>query len=163
MNSAPRPSAAARRGKTVGAVAFTLLIGVPTVHWAVQIVSQAWSPPRPIATQDCREGLASLLEAVRRARSGAADEPAGERASVARFRDALEPEWGQHAALREVCRRDPGARQLWLEIERLRYAEERTVRQDASDVARRRRRVRRLAREFQLDAPVDLEMPGARD
>ncbi len=163
MPSGSRTSTAARRGKTAGVAAFALLIGVPTVHWAAQIVSQAWSPPGPTATQDCREGLASLLGAVRRARAGAANEPAGERASVARFRRALEPEWGRQAALGDACRGDPMARQLLREIELLRYAEERTVRQDATDVARRRRRVRRLAAEFQLEAPVDLELPGSRD
>jgi len=164
MPEASRTSAAARRGKTAGAALFTLLLGVPTVIWASQIVSQAWSSPAPSAAPgDCRAGLAALLQAVRQARTGAADEAAGERASLARFRQALEPTWSQRAALGAACRDDPPARQLLHEVELLRYAEERTVRQDSTDVARRRRRVRRLAAALQLDARVDLAMPGAGD
>ncbi len=164
MAGTSRPGVAERRGKTAGVALFTLLLCGPTVIWASQIVSQAWSSPVPSTPPgDCRAGIEALLRAVRQARTEAADEAAGERASLARFREALAPAWSQQAALKQACRDDPAARQLLQEIVLLRYAEERTVRQDATDVARRRRRVRKLAARLRLDPPADLAMPGAAD
>ncbi|MBN2191221.1 MAG: hypothetical protein JW751_00245 [Polyangiaceae bacterium] len=160
----PHLSAAQRRGRTIGAAAFALLIGIPTVHWSRQIILQAWKgPPAPSSARTCRNGLASLLSAVDRARMVAAAESGGERASLARFRHELEPEWLERTSLEATCRADPQGRHLLHELDLLRYAEERTVRQDAIDVARRRRRVHRLANHLGLTVPVALEKPAGRD
>ena len=54
-----------------------------------------------------------------------------------RFRAALDPEWSLRPALSRACRDDEQGRRLLREIDQWRYAEERSVRSDAADVARR--------------------------
>jgi hypothetical protein len=164
MAPTSRLTDAQRRGRTAGTVVFAVLIVVPTLHWSRQILVQAWDPPqRGAVTEGCRPGIASLIEAVTRARTSAAAEAGGEIASVTRFRRELAPEWDARPALDSACADDPRARALLHEVDLLRYAEERTARLDAFDVARRRRRVRRLAHDIGLEPPVSLEMPAGRD
>jgi hypothetical protein len=107
----------------------------------VEIIEQAWTPTPLPATTDCRSGITGLIGAVRRARAAAMETSGGERDAVARFRHALEPEWGSRSALGDVCRTNPDAAGALETVDQLRYAEEHALRYEALDVAKRRKDV----------------------
>lgn len=157
-------SVARRRGHTAGVVAFALFIGLPTIEWGRQIITQAWAaPPIGEAPESCQDGLGALLDAVQHARQLAAADTRGERASLSAYRAALRPVWQARGAVGAICRGDPRAQRLLTELDLLRYAEERSVRQEAVDVARRRRRVQAMAAELGLLDPLALAKPSRRD
>jgi hypothetical protein len=115
---------------------------------AVQITRQVLFEPRasaevvPYAT--CGEGLRALYDATVRAREAAAGSEGDEDAALARFRSALEPEWGRRDGVAERCEgsaRDKGTLDA---IERLRYAEEHAVRREAAELAPLRRKVQAI-------------------
>ena len=150
MSESPsRHERARRRGGTIAVAIGAIVLGSVCLVWAVQIISQAWSRSGG-ARRECRDGVRLLISAVRRAREAATAETGGERAAVERFRAELRPQWDQRPALDPACRDDDGARLLLREVDLLRYAEERSVRGDAVDVARRRRRVQALGAELGL-------------
>lgn len=124
---------------------FVLLVVGFTAVCSAQILVQVFgkAPVHDVST-NCRQGLLALIGAVRRARAAAAAETGGERAALARFRAALEPEWSDKPTLDVACRSDAEAQRALGEIELLRYAEEHAVRYEAVDLAPRRRRVRAL-------------------
>jgi hypothetical protein len=141
--SSPRKERARRRGGAVAVGIYSAIIGGLTLLWSLQIMTQAWSQSGT-TTMECREGVQSLLAAVRRARQSAGSQTGGEHAAVERFRAELQPEWKQRSAVGNRCKEDEDGRRLLREVDLLRYAEERSVRSDAVDVARRRRRVQAL-------------------
>jgi hypothetical protein len=143
-----RAELARRRGRRVGVALFALVVGGATAVWSWQILWQIWGPPPPGPPVDCRAGLLDLLAAVGRARLAAAAETGGERAALARFRDALEPEWMQRPRLESSCASNPRMKKALGEIDRLRYAEEHAVRYEAVDLARGRRFSQALEREL---------------
>ena len=147
--SLSRHERALRRGGTVAVAIGAVILGTVSLLWAGQIVAQAWSSSGR-APRDCRDGIRSLISAVDRASNAAAAETGGERAAVERFRAELQPQWGQRPVLEQACRDDDAARLLLREVDLLRYAQERSVRSDAVDVARRRRRVQALGVELGL-------------
>lgn len=143
--------AARRRGRTLGIALFAAIVTSITVAWSAQIILQVWTPPQEPTELSCREGFQALLAAVERARSVAALETGGERESLARFRDALNPEWLQRRPIGEECRDDEKALRALRALDRLRYAEEHAVRYEAMDVASRRRRAAAYAEQLSAD------------
>jgi len=148
---AMRPDASApvaRLGRRLGILAFAVLVASVTANWSFQILRQVFwaeSPPRAVS---CREGLLELERAIARARSAAAFEARGERAALASFRDALEPEWHYRGAVAQACREDALGRAALSELDALRYAEEHAVRYEAGAVAAQRRRAEAILREL---------------
>jgi hypothetical protein len=150
----PAPNASARaRGRKVAVGVYFSLAAAVIVACTVQIVQQVFFlPVRPSPYPACREGLLALARAVDRARE-AAPGTDGEDAAIARFRGALEPEWGYRDGIAAACRGAAEDERALDAIERLRYAEEHAARREAGDLAPLRRRVRAL---------VDVELgPGS--
>jgi len=114
---------------------------------AGNVTYQVWAPVfRHYPEVDCRKGLANLAQAVDRARQAASGvSEAGEDTALAQFRSSLSPEWDQHDAIRAACGRTDEQASLLDVVERLRYAEERAVRREVSDLAPLRRRVGQIS------------------
>jgi len=148
----PNLSPGARLGRRIGIAVFALIIGGATAIWSIQILYAVFAPPVLAVAKDCRSGSRGLLSAVRRASLAAAAESGDERAALARFRAALEPEWSRRASLDSLCSTDPKARAALAEIDALRYAEEHAVRYEAVGLAPQRRRVQALY-QFESDGP----------
>lgn len=118
-----------------------LLIAVLTGTGSVQVISQALFPASSEPPSDCRSGVGALLHATERARAQVpAGENVGEREALATFRTALLPEWGAEAALGRLCEQegDEKALRAFRAVRFLRYAEERHVRTESLDLARKR-------------------------
>jgi hypothetical protein len=107
------------------------------------VVWQVWSPVfQSYPPVDCRTGLRQLAKGIERARQAAGNlSEASEDEALRQFRSALSPEWDQHDAIANACRPDHALSVALDVIERLRYAEERAVRREVSDLAPLRRRV----------------------
>lgn len=71
---------------------------------------------------------------------------------MAEFREALEPEWHDRAALATSCEGDPPAARALKRIEQLRYAEEHAVRYEAQNLSRHRREVEKMLEQLGLTA-----------
>lgn len=114
---------------------------------AGNVTYQVWAPVfRSYPPMDCRGGLSELARAIDRARQAASIfSEAGEDAALAQFRSALSPEWDRHDAIASACGRDRELASLLDVVERLRYAEERAVRREVSDLAPLRRRVAQIS------------------
>jgi hypothetical protein len=132
---------ARRRGGRIGLVLFGILVSGATAIWTVQIIRQVWWPPFQESAVDCGTGLAGLAGAITRARLAAARESGDERAALARFRRALEPEWIARSGVEARCEGDPEALSSLRDLDALRYAEEHAVRYETVDLAPLRRRV----------------------
>lgn len=131
-------------GRRIGAIVYWGLVGAVCLAGAVEVTWQVFQrgPDAPYAT--CHDGLRALFAALVRARDAAGNTDAGEDAALARFRDALAPEWGYRDGVASRCRgsaKDEGALDA---IERLRYAEEHAVRREAGELAPLRRRVQAI-------------------
>jgi hypothetical protein len=133
-----------RLGRRIGIALFTLIVGGATAIWTLQILYAVFAPPIQRVATECHGGTRDLLRAVRRARLAAASESGDERAALARFRAALEPEWSTRTSLDSACQSEPRARTALNEIDALRYAEEHAVRYEAVGLAPQRRRVQAL-------------------
>ena len=145
----PTVPRAARLGRRLGIALFAALVSVPTAVWSLQIMQAVWSPTRGPEPESCNHGQLALLHAVDRARvAAAAFAESSERASLARFRNALEPEWNSRPNLDDLCPA-PAERQSLREIDSLRYAEEHAVRYEATALARDRKRARDLLRKLE--------------
>jgi hypothetical protein len=141
-----------RLGRRIGIAVFALIVGGATAIWTIQILYAVFAPPVLAVAKECNSGSRDLLTAVRRASLAAAAESGDERAALARFRAALEPEWSRRASLDSLCREDPKAKAALAEIDALRYAEEHAVRYEAVGLAPQRRRVQALY-QFESDGP----------
>jgi hypothetical protein len=139
-------SAEQNRPMRRGVTALYYAIVGPFVAFAVGTVAvQVLSPSfRTHAPQDCRTGLRALALGVERARVAAVAATDDETAALSRFRSALAPEWDRHEAVAASCRRDPAWSSALDTVERLRYAEERAVRRDVSELSPLRRKVEEL-------------------
>lgn len=137
---------------------FGVIIGSAVAVWTLQILFAVFAPPVQAVAKDCHGGTADLLTAVRRARSAAASESGNERAALAKFRAALEPEWSARASLDNLCRSDAKALAALTEIDALRYAEEGAVRYEAVGLAPQRRRVQAL-NDFASDGQKSPSLP----
>jgi hypothetical protein len=153
MSGAAHHARVARMGRRVGIVIFALLVAVPTLVWTVQILKRVfWAEPGH-ASANCHDSVLALERAVRRARLAAAKEADGERAALASFRLALEPEWAQRGAIGVLCQGDGRAERALSELDALRYAEEHAVRYEAVALARQRRRAASLEQELTRQDP----------
>jgi hypothetical protein len=148
MASRSRPplSPVARRrriGQRAGVVVFATIFAGATLLWTVQILSAVWGTAAPSPT-GCAGGTASLERAVERARVAytASAEDEDERAALARYRGALEPEWSERKAVEAACSGDPAGRKRLKDVIALRYAEEHAVRYESLGLAPLRRRLK---------------------
>lgn len=132
-------------GRRVGAVLYWAMVVGICLAGAVQVTWQVLfepAPPSPYPT--CHDGLRALWSALVRARDAAAHTEAGEDAALARFRDALSPEWQHRDGIAARCASSAKDRGALDAIERLRYAEEHAVRREAGELAPLRRRVQAI-------------------
>jgi len=129
-------------GRRAGIAIFSAIFAGATLVWTFQILSSVWgsAPPSPAG---CAGGTASLERAVARARSAYAllSGNEDERTAVARYRNALEPEWAQSKAVEAACRDDQAGRKRLKDVIALRYAEEHAVRYESLGLAPLRRRL----------------------
>jgi hypothetical protein len=132
---------ARKRGQRLGVALATAMMSTFIAVCGSQVMYQGFASSHEAVTADCRTGIAELIAALRRARAAAAAEPLGERASLDRFRRALQPEWRARSSLAEVCRTDAWAVEALSAVDRLRYAEEHAVRYESVDLAPSRRQV----------------------
>ncbi len=132
---------AQRRGRRYGIALFAAIMSTFIVVSGSQVMYQGFASAASESPRDCQTGISDLLLALRRARAAAAAEPLGERASLARFRQALQPEWRRRGKLTDVCGTDNWALEALTAIDRLRYAEEHAVRYESVDLAPSRRHV----------------------
>lgn len=153
-----RLESARRRGRRLGIALFGLLVSAVTLAWSAQIITQAWDESPQAGVTDCRAGILSLLHAVGRARVAAANETAGERAALERFRRELSPEWEQRAGIGAACRADRQTRRALTHVDELRYAEEHAIRYEAIGLARQRQRARKLEADLTRARHGDAEL-----
>lgn len=146
--SPPVVSRAERIGRRLVLAVFGAAVAGFTLHNTVRIIDQVFFVPVPAAKISCRDGVLQLVTGIRQARRAAAAEEQGERASMATYRSTLEPIWAVRASLDRACYADPEGLRALTDVDRLRYAEEHAVRSDAVDLARLRRRVHTLEKEF---------------
>lgn len=148
--SGPAANSAARRlGRRIAIIVFGTIVSGTTAIWTAQIISQVWWPPYRESGVDCRTGVLDLVKAVSRARLAAARETGDERAALARFRAALEPEWTTRRGVETNCKDDAEALASLRDLDALRYAEEHAVRYEAVGLASLRRRVDSIAKSLQ--------------
>jgi hypothetical protein len=142
----PRPalsSSPRKTGRRVAILIFWTLVALVCVAGAAQVTRQVFFlPPKEggLLFASCHAGLLALHKAVDRARLAAAGTE-GEDAALARFRSALEPEWGHRDGVASRCKGVAADEATLDAIERLRYAEEHAVRREAGELAPLRRRV----------------------
>jgi len=124
-------------------IAYYTVVGVFIVLAAGNVTWQVWAPVfRTYPPMDCRAGLRDLTLAIDRARQAAGSfSESGEDIALGQFRQQLSPEWDQHDAVAQACQSDRDLAVALDVIERLRYAEERAVRRDVSELAPLRRRM----------------------
>ena len=137
---------ARRRTRRAAMTAYYAVVAVFIVISAGNVTWQIWSPRfRAHEPTDCSAGLEALKRGVARARQAAGDlSEASEDEALARFRQALLPEWERHDAIAAACQSKAELASALDVIERLRYAEERAVRREVSELAPLRRRVEQL-------------------
>lgn len=153
QQTAGRKGALLKRG-AFGLVA--LAIALLTATGSAQVIVQALYPSGSETSLDCRAGTRALFAATERARvSAPAGEHVSERQALAIFRGALMPEWNAEAALMKVClaEADPKAIQAFRAVRFLRYAEERHVRTESLDLARKRSVTPALVRALAPSSP----------
>jgi hypothetical protein len=137
---------ARRRTRRAFMAAYYAVVVIFIVIAASNVTWQIWSPRfRHHEPTDCGAGLEALKQGVARARQAAGElSDASEDAALARFRLALLPEWDRRDAISAACESNPELARALDVIERLRYAEERAVRREVSELAPLRRRVEQL-------------------
>lgn len=136
-------ASARRRGRRAVMTIYYVVVAVFIFLAAGNVVWQVWAPAfRNYSSVDCKAGLRELVAAVDRARDAAGSlAESGEDTALAQFRSELSPEWDRHDAVAASCRSDRELAVALDVIERLRYAEERAVRREVTDLAPLRRRV----------------------
>ena len=144
-NSEPKTSdaRARRRGRRLVAAIYYSIVALFILLAAGNVTWQVWAPVfRSYPPADCRAGLRDLTHAIDRARQEAGRfSEAGEDAALERFRGELSPEWDRHDEVAAACHSDRELAVALDVIERLRYAEERAVRREVSELAPLRRKV----------------------
>lgn len=131
-----------RRARSVGALIFGLMVALPTIVWATQVIVQAFSNPDPGGVE-CRSGLRQLLAALDSAQQSASPH-ADETEALAAFRASLGTAWDEPRVVRAACKSDPELLAYYGRLERLRYAEEHAVRYATRGLAADRNAVNAL-------------------
>lgn len=139
-------SAVERRGRNWGGLIFLVLITVPTLTWASQVIRQAFDAPNADGL-DCETGLTELLAGLDRARASATPAP-NEDEALAAFRASLGPAWASPRRVRAACQGNPSRLAEFGKIERLRYAEEHAVRYETRGLSADRIAVEKIRREL---------------
>lgn len=145
---------AERRGRRLGIALYSAILSAFIIVCGSQVMYQGFTSPKANAAPDCRSGINGLIGALRRARLAAASEELGERASLARFRQALAPEWLARGSLSEICGGERWARDALSAVDRLRYAEEHAVRYESVDLAPSRRQVLEIERSLSTSGVI---------
>jgi hypothetical protein len=140
-----------RRGRSLGTLVFGLLIAVPTVVWATQVIIQAFDAPDATGLE-CKAGLVALLEGLDQARVSA-HPAANEDDALSAFRQNLGAEWTTARRVRTACKGDPERLGQFGKIERLRYAEEHAVRYQTRGLSADRNAVDKIRHELQRPKP----------
>jgi hypothetical protein len=137
---------ARRRGRRSVMIAYYAIVAGFILLAAGNVTYQVWAPLfRSYSPVNCQVGLSELARAVDRARQAASSvSEEGEDVALAQFRTALSPEWDNHDAIAATCQKSAELASLLDVVERLRYAEERAVRREVSDLAPLRRKVGQL-------------------
>lgn len=148
------PNLPARRSPLhQGAIwAITGVLALLTLVGSVQIIRAAFWPPTPDTSLTCAEGVLSLSRALDRSlRRLDAQTTTGEQAAIAIFRQGLDPEWRYEQSVAARCQSsgDKTAERAFRSLVLLRYAEERTVRLEAVDLAERRRTISAILPQLQ--------------
>lgn len=132
-------------GQRIGVAVFSLIFAGATLLWTIQILTAVWGTA-PSSLEGCASGTAGLLRAVERARRAQARNPgvADERAALALYRGALQPEWAEQKGVEAACRSDRAGRDHLKDVVALRYAEEHAVRYESLGLAPLRRRLRTI-------------------
>ncbi len=140
----PSPLERSKRvGRRAGVVVFVAIFAGATLLWTIQILSTVWGTA-PASAAGCGAGTASLESAIARARSTylAQSGAQNERAALASYRNALEPEWSEQKGIEAACREDEAGRKRLKDVIALRYAEEHVVRYESLGLAPLRRRLK---------------------
>jgi hypothetical protein len=137
---------ARRRARRLVMKAYYAVVVAFVALAAGNVTWQVWAPRfRSYPPEDCRTGLRALAEAVVRAQHAAANlADATEDTALAAFRQALRPEWDRYDAVAASCRSEPGLAKALDAMYRLRYAEERAVRRETTELAPLRRKVEHI-------------------
>lgn len=119
-----------------------------------QILRASLSPDIVATEHTCRSGTQALYQSLEAARLKVGQTTLAERDALNTFRSQLSPVWDQAPAVRALCKKsgDKQALQALRSVELLRYAEERTVRYNAIDLTKWRRRAPELVET--LNAPT---------
>lgn len=138
---------ARRKARGIVMAVYYAIVVVFIAIAAGNVVWQVWAPAfRSYPRVDCRAGLRELVLAIERARQAAGSlSEAGEDSALAEFRRQLSPEWDRHDEVAASCRSDHEFAMALDVIERLRYAEERAVRREVTDLAPLRRNVAQIS------------------
>ncbi|RYZ02489.1 MAG: hypothetical protein EOO73_31645 [Myxococcales bacterium] len=130
-------------GRRVGIALFATLVSGATLLWTIEILTTVWGSA-PASPAGCAAGTSKLERAVERARlayaTGSGEED--ERAALARYRGALEPEWAERKAVEAACLQDAAGRKRLKDVVALRYAEEHAVRYESLGLAPLRRKLK---------------------
>jgi hypothetical protein len=142
-----------RRGHTLGAATFGLVVGAITLILSTQIVRVTLLPSSSEAALDCPKSVQSLWTALQRARRSAAGVP-GEQPALSTFRAQLEPEWLQLASIQKQCQQRAEWASAVGALTQLRFEEEQAVRNEARGIAAQRQLAEQLVNALvRSDAP----------
>jgi len=146
-----------QRGRRIVLAAFLSVATVFIVSSTVQITRDVFgaslADPRSAALSPlppaCKEGIARLDAALDRAFPRAAaslvaapnGDPAGEDAVARTFDEALLPEWGDEARVRDACAGGGAAEDALAAVLRLKMAEQSSLRRQAAELGPLRKRV----------------------
>jgi hypothetical protein len=139
-------AAARRKGRRVVMTTYYVVVVLFIALAGGNVIWQVWAPRlRHYPPEDCRAGLRGLAQAAFRAELAAAELPeASEDEALAAFRRALLPEWDHYDAVEASCRTQGELRSALDAIYRLRYAEERAVRRETTELIPLRSKVEHL-------------------
>lgn len=126
-----------------GLFASLVILFVAVIAMEVSLQAFASSKTASESTR-CVAGIASLWNAIDQARGTLARTELPEEEAVLAFRNSLEIAWSHYDAIRQACSLNPSHVQTLDALERLRYAEETTVRRESSELGSLRRHAREL-------------------
>lgn len=144
---------AMRTGRRVGVAVFGGIIAAFVLICSAQIMYQGFSEPRGAALRDCREGIRTLVNAVREARTASSGGDLDERTALRRFREVVVPAWTSRPDLVQKCGSDSWATRAVQAVDEWRWAEENAVRYESVDLAPSRRRIQAI--EAKLGRPSE--------
>jgi hypothetical protein len=157
----PTSTAPARpaRARLIGVVVFGVLVGACTVVFTYQIFQQAFGWGATPSAEPCAVGLERLSSTILQARQSATKGSDADSA-LAQYREALASSWADANRVRKNCQKDPALLERFLQVERLRFAEEQAILYESRQLAVARRAVETLRQEF-VSPPIPSLSGGA--